>query len=180
MTKADFRPKIGGNPTHFKDRIIKRLDFLMSAVLLSNGPDESCKCEHFESSPLQENEIRPADLETKNETSQTEEEVESQLKVNMMLHCVQLYIKKIEALDKDSSVALDEVRNVEIISSYGISFGVNVPTVILKLVMNFESGTIEYTRKFRGGQHYNVVELNWAIHYVVARMKGSGQVPTAT
>lgn len=176
--KGVCKPTFSGNPTPFKggggDRVLMRRDFLEGTVLLTvPGVNES-----YEESPLYDDEVRLlANFEGKDTTSQTADEIEHQLKANMYLHSVELFIKKLQLFETNNRRAAEDIVNMQTLSAYGISFGMNMPTNILKLKITLD-GLIEYTKRFRSGTYAQDQQLDWAINYVMVRMKANSSLPT--
>jgi hypothetical protein len=89
-----------------------------------------------------------ANLELKYRTSQPDHNVEHQLKANMLLFTARHTVRMIEHLQADKSNPISALRNMNKISTYGLSFGVLKPVLILKLILDFNTSIIEYEKRY--------------------------------
>ncbi len=136
------------------------------------GSDEVCEPDQ---SPIAEDEVRiDCSLEAKYVTGQSWRSI---LKVNLRPTCsylltVKLFIKKLENLPRQEG-AIEEVKQLQILTSYGISFGLGIPVTILKLLLNFGNRpSLGYELRFLGSPSKPPgLQLDWAIDYIIHRMK---------
>lgn len=106
-------------------------------------------------------------------TSQSNFEVELQLEANMMLLMSQITIKKLLAL-RPADNPITVLRNLNIISCYGVSFGILKPIVMKKLMMDFSSQRLRLEKKYESTRDIDKApRLACATEYLIQKIMQS-------
>jgi hypothetical protein len=123
-------------------------------------------------SPLSAGEHRTgANLELKYNTTQPDRNVEHQLKANMLLFTARHTVRMMEHLQTDKSNPISALRKVNKISTYGMSFGVLKPVVVLKLMLDFNTSIVRYEKRYQSPPEVPPEpRIDCAILYLVNRI----------
>ena len=98
-------------------------------------------------SPLTEGELRTGE-EMKYKTTQSNEDIESQLKANMLLFTARCTVRRIERLHNKPN-PVSTLKKLNKISTYGLTFGLNKPVMILKLTLDFTTSEIYFEKRYQ-------------------------------
>jgi hypothetical protein len=134
--------------------------------------------ENTEESPVLEDEDREDfSFEYKYVTPQSEEEIEVQLMANMLLLTAKIFIIKVEQLSK-SSTPITVLEKINILSSYGLTFGQLKPVVILKLCIDWNKNELSAEKRYTSPQELpHEPRVDCAIKYLIDRTKFSPVPP---
>lgn len=133
--------------------------------------------EELEQSPIYLDEVRAgSNIELKHKPKEEEKHIELQLRANMFL-CLSRQLEKI--LNKYS---LDELKSLNTMCIYGLTFGYRSILLLLKLTVNFCERTTGTIVRYRSSE-----SLSWAIEastaYIIAKMRAksvASVTPSAT
>lgn len=139
----------------------------LSTNLVVAGEEEE---EGGVNSPPQQGEHRTcADYEFKDLTTQSNHKVEQQLKANMLLVNTEILTTQLKDLDENPITILKDLNTVV---SYGISFGMVKPILVLKLIINFTNNELTYEKKYQSPRDLDKASrLACATEYLICRMK---------
>ncbi len=119
------------------------------------------------SSPLALGEARTNSCrELKLHTTQTQREIDLQLKANLMLAMCHTFVDSV-----DASRSCEQLRKMKQLTGYGLSFGTESDCVVYKLVLDFERNESTFLERFRyqPGMSSPVI-INSAVSYILNRM----------
>ncbi len=108
-------------------------------------------------------------IELKLHTQQTQREVDLQLKANMMLALCHTFINSVGRTRHCRTL-----RQLKLLTGYGLAFGSENDCVIYKLTMDFVNNKTTYSERFRYHASMNsAVIINAAICYILNRVSTS-------
>ncbi len=99
-------------------------------------------------SPRSSGEIRgPLNIECKMSSSQMQEDIDSQLRANMLLSvCSSFYEMVLKTPPLSMKKCLSDLKKL---TCYGITFGTTTMLVIYKLIVDFSTRSLIYEERFR-------------------------------
>lgn len=86
-------------------------------------------------------------VEHKERTTQTDEQIQGQLKADMYLMTGIIFLNNIVDLQNHSH-PITRLQKIKKLSSYGLTFGIFRPVLILKFTIDFDSQRLEYIKKY--------------------------------
>ncbi len=133
--------------------------------------DSSCEQSGNGSSPADTGEQRLAtNIELKDLTTQSDDAVEQQLKANMHLLSSSLAVGKLKEL-KNIHRPIAWLNDLKTFTSYGLSFGIVKPVVILKLSIDFCNERLIYEKRYESTMDvHKAPRLACAMQYLIKRM----------
>lgn len=126
-----------------------------------------------ESSPVDDGKQRlGTDVELKDLTSQSDE-----LKANMHLLSSSLAVAKLEELEKIER-PITWLKELKTFTSYGLSFGVVKPLVLLKLTIDFTNEQLVYEKRYESTiDVHKAPRLACAMQYLITKMTSPSPEP---
>lgn len=112
-----------------------------------------------------------ANIEYKDVTLQSNQALESQLEANMMMLASQILALRLKRLKNDEK-PITKLRELNTVSSYGISFGLLKPIVIKKLTLNFQCRCVELQKRYESAKDLDKApRLACATQYLLKQME---------